>query len=1080
MTKFFTLPSLFSQSVLFTAVIATFSVSAANAYTTDPGAYFAVSPDGVADKADVSTNADLTFLGKIHYETEDDNYSGKYSQNGEKSRLAKTHNLTDMAIGVGSSVDVLTRRLDDVLSFGLSGYLINNDGMQQNIPDSLAVGSYSHARSGSIEIGSHSLMAPNAQGGLLFGDVQIGDTTVNQLHQDGVAQTTLGTNAYTNGSFAVTVGAYSVQTSKFDTNATGNEESFSTTTFDLINKGAAQNTLATINGSLNSNESTTGGNYSGMLNVITGAANTVNNSNGTTVIGSGNTVKNSSQNMDKVARSLLNSLSDQKDEVSSSKHSSPRDKQLAIQKVMQDGATGEVGAGLVVFGSGNTIESALNTTVSGFHNDVNTASNVIVLGDNRKLTNVSNSIFLGSATKSLETSNVENAIAIGVDSNVTVDDGIALGKDSWSSEAANTPGWDLLTQDKTEETNSTWTSTRGAFAVGGANATRRISGVAAGSADTDAVNIAQLKAVTLMVTANGGTDDEAANINGSGSQNLLVTKSQDSKSGGVHYDVKLNDKLALGGDATSPNITIDGTTSKVTVGFAGSGKEIVMDGANGVLTAGKVKLDAKTNEVTGLSNITWDASKYDATRDANRAATEGQLKTVDDKVTKIDTRLKKTEETVETLSGTAKDLTDNVASANKKLDDLNGRVTTAEDTLNNLKGMHWVAKASASPNNGGELVGSSTDQTVENGGTVNFGVGNNLKLTQEGSKFTYELGDTLTINSLVLQNEDGTSTVSLGLNDNGQPILNSKDPTTRLTVNGNDVATLNDGMIYKDDAGNEVKVLMNNALSIKGGATNTVVNNIGVVGSDGALSVQLAKDIDLGADGSVKAGGVTIDGKSGTISGLSNQTWDANQVDPSRAATEGQLRDLAKNFKATDNTAKLRDLERDVNRMDTNIRDAGATAAALAGLKPLQYDPEKPTQAFGAVGAYRGREAVALGLGHYLNEDMLIHAGVGIGAHKMANAGFSMKFGFGEKKVSALTTYQAEPMKAVYQLEGEMKALQVQNQQLLERNQALDARNADIDRANAQLMENNEEMEKKLQRMAQQLDALEKKMAKKP
>ena len=713
--------------------------------------------------------------------------------------------------------------------------------------------------------------------------------------------------------------------------------------------------------------------------------------------------------------------------------------------------------------------------MSGFHNDVNTASNVIVLGDNRKLTNVSNSIFLGSATTPLETSNVKNAIAIGFDSNVTVDDGIALGKDSWSSEAANIPGWDLLTQDETIETNSTWKSTRGAFAVGGADATRRISGVAAGYADTDAVNVAQLKAVTLMVTANGGTDD-AANINGSGSQNLLVTKSLDGKSGGVHYDVKLNDKLALGGDAKSPNITIDGTTSKVTVGSAGSGKEIVMDGANGILTAGKVKLDATTNEVAGLSNTTWDSSKYDATR----AATEGQLKTVDDKVTKIDTRLKKTENTVETLFGTAKDLTKSVDSANKELDGLNGRVNKAEDTLKNLKD-YWVAKASAKANTSGELVGSSTDQTVENGGTVNFGVGNNLKLTQEGNKFTYELGDTLTINSLELQNADGTSKVSLGLNDKGQPSFNSKDPTTRLTVNGNEVATLNDGMIYKDDAGNEVKVLMNNALTIKGGATNTVANNnIGVVGRDGALSIQLSKDIDLGADGSVTAGGVKIDGKSGTISGLSNKTWDATQVDPSRAATEGQLRDLAQNFKATDNTAKLRELERDVNRMDTNIRDAGATAAALAGLKPLQYDPEKPTQAFGAVGAYRGREAIALGLGHYLNQDMLIHAGVGIGAHKMANAGFSMKFAFGEKKETALTTYHVEPMKAVYQLEGEMKVLQMQNQQLLERNQALDARNADIDRANAQLMANNEEMEKKLQRMAQQLDALEKKMAKKP
>lgn len=1072
MTKFLTLPSFFCQSVLFTAVLATFSVSAANAYTS-PGAYFAVSPNDAADKADVSTNADLTFLGNIHYETEEPNYRGKYSQKGTESILAKTHNLTDMAIGVGSSVDVLTRRLDDVLLFGLSGNLINNGGMQENIPDSLAVGSYSHARSGSIEIGSHSLMTPNAQGGLLFGDVQMGDTTVANLHQDGVAQTTLGTNAYTNGSFAVTVGAYSVQTSKFDTNASGNEEGYFTTTTDLIKKGAAQNTLATINGSLNSNESTKGGDYSGMLNVITGAANTVNNSNGTTVIGSGNTVKNSSQDMGKVARSLLNSLSDQTDEVSSSKHSSPRDKQLAIQKVMQDGATGEVGAGLVVFGSGNTIESALNTTVSGFHNDVNTASNVIVLGDNRKLTNVSNSIFLGSATNPLETSNVKNAIAIGFDSNVTVDDGIALGNDSWSSEAANTAGWDLLTQDKTKETNPTWISTQGAFAVGGANATRRISGVAAGSADTDAVNVAQLKAVTLMVTANGGTDDSAENINGTGQQNLLVTKSNDSLSKGVHYDIKLNDQLGLGGDATKPNIAIDGTNAKVTVG-ADPSKQIVMDGAAGKLTVGNLTMDATSNMVTGLANTDWGEGH---TVVSGRAATEGQLKVVDDKISGVDQRLKTTETTVKDLGTKMGELGSKVTEAHTRLDNITDRVDKAEKDLAQLQGMHWTAKASA---NGGVLAGGSDPVEVKNGNTVNFGVGNNLKLTQDGNSFTYELSDKLNIQSLEIQNADGSQSVTLAMNAQGQPSLTGEG-NPRLTVNGNEVATMKDGMVYKDDAGQEVKVLMNQSLQIKGGAQGkTVANNIGVVGSDGALSVQLAKDIDLGAEGSVKAGGVKIDGKTGTISGLANQSWDPNNVDASRAATEGQLRDLAQNFKATDNTAKLKQLERDVNRMDTNIRDAGATAAALAGLKPLQYDPEKPTQAFGAVGAYRGREAIALGLGHYLNQDMLIHAGVGIGAHKMANAGFSMKFAFGEKKESALTTYQVEPMKAVYQLEGEMKVLQMQNQQLLERNQALDARNADIDQANAQLMANNEEMEKKLQRMAQQLDALEKKMAKKP
>ena len=1079
MTKSQTLPR-FCQSVLVAAVLGALSPISFGA---TGGAYFATG-DSTVTKETVDLS-DLTFGGVIHYEVADPDYEGKYTVNGVKSHYMGTpHNLSDMAIGLGSKVDQLTRRMDDLLLFGLvkynyAGYLINDAGLQENVPEALAVGSYSYARSGSIEIGSHSLMAPdtNSQdGGLLFKDVQIGDTTIGDLRQDGVAQTTLGTNSYTNGSFAVTVGAYNVQSSQFNKD----NERYETKNSELIGMGAAQNAFATINGSLNSNESATANgdnaNYSGIANVISGAVNKVNNSNGTTVLGSGNVVTNSAQSMETFAKTLMSQQSDpRKDNVSNASRSSVTQKQQKLQEAMQ--TAGEVGAGLVVFGSANTINNAINTTVSGFHNKLDGTKNVILLGDNRQLTNVQSSIFLGSGTdvaNPITTKDIKDAIAIGFNSNVTVNGGIALGNDSWSTEADNTPGWDLLTQAATKQEAPAWVSTRGAFAVGGKDNTRRISGVAAGSEDTDAVNVAQLKAVTLMVTANGGTDDSAENINGTGQQNLLVTKSNDSLSQGVHYDIKLNDQLGLGGDATKPNIAIDGTNAKVTVG-ADPSKQIVMDGAAGKLTVGNLTMDATSNMVTGLANTDWGEGH---TVVSGRAATEGQLKVVDDKISGVDQRLKTTETTVKDLGTKMGELGSKVTEAHTRLEKITARVDKAENDLAQLQGMHWTAKASA---NGGVLAEGSAPVEVKNGNTVNFGVGNNLKLTQDGNSFTYELSDKLNIQSLEIQNADGSQSVTLAMNAQGQPSLTGEG-NPRLTVNGNEVATMKDGMVYKDDAGQEVKVLMNQSLQIKGGAQGkTVANNIGVVGSDGALSVQLAKDIDLGAEGSVKAGGVKIDGKTGTISGLANQSWDPNNVDASRAATEGQLRDLAQNFKATDNTAKLKQLERDVNRMDTNIRDAGATAAALAGLKPLQYDPEKPTQAFGAVGAYRGREAIALGLGHYLNQDMLIHAGVGIGAHKMANAGFSMKFGFGQKKVSALNTYQTEPMKAVYQLEGEMKALQSQNQLLNERNQALDARNNEIDRANAKLMANNEEMEKKLQRMAQQLDALEKKMGhKKP
>lgn len=201
-----------------------------------------------------------------------------------KYDISPTNDGTNIAVGKNAKVFIGGGTQESMLSFGEKaertytekwGFKIptgwnihSNEHAKKNLPEAIAIGTNSYARTGSIEIGAHTL-AENK--------ISIGDTTADQLRQFGVASTTLGTNSYTGGGFATTIGSYNVQTNQY-------EAKDSDDTLD----NATKNALSTVIGTFNSNESMTGSSSSGVANMISGMANKVTNSNGAIVMGAGN------------------------------------------------------------------------------------------------------------------------------------------------------------------------------------------------------------------------------------------------------------------------------------------------------------------------------------------------------------------------------------------------------------------------------------------------------------------------------------------------------------------------------------------------------------------------------------------------------------------------------------------------------------------------------------------------------------------------------------------------------------------------------------------------------------------------
>lgn len=363
---------------------------------------------------------------------------------------------------------------------------------------SVAIGNNTFARTGSTMIGSH-----NYRGA-------IGDTTIDTDNNGtrgaslNVYATTVGANSFSNGAFTTTTGTYNVISSSY----TGGR--FSTPT---------QNFGATVNGAFNSIESTSGGSTAGVATAITGVANRVANSNGALVYGAGNEITNSSASFSTPGESAT-SAKDFADKLKTAVTSSNgagatmtfgggnkadytlRTSMIGVNNTVT-GVRGDQSKDNLALGVGNTGTKVQHMTVIGSKNTVSDAKNTVIVGDNRTVTGANNTVIIGSSDNGTTTA-VHDAVALGHNTDVSIEGGVALGSGSKATVAAGAVGYDILTNAPSTDTSATWKSTVSAVSVGDVanGVTRQITSVAAGTNDTDAVNVAQLKRLHDMISVN--------------------------------------------------------------------------------------------------------------------------------------------------------------------------------------------------------------------------------------------------------------------------------------------------------------------------------------------------------------------------------------------------------------------------------------------------------------------------------------------------------------------------------------------------------------------------------------------------
>lgn len=363
---------------------------------------------------------------------------------------------------------------------------------------SVAIGNNTFARTGSTMIGSH-----NYRGA-------IGDTTIDTDNNGtrgaslNVYATTVGANSFSNGAFTTTTGTYNVISSSY----TGGR--FSTPT---------QNFGATVNGAFNSIESTSGGSTAGVATAITGVANRVANSNGALVYGAGNEITNSSASFStpgEGATSAKDFADKLKTAVTSSNGAGAtmafgggnkadytlRTSLIGVNNTVT-GVRGDQSKDNLALGVGNTATNVQHMTAIGSKNTVSDAKNTIIVGDNRTVTGANNTVIIGSSDNGTTTA-VHDAVALGHNTDVSTEGGVALGSGSKATVATGAVGYDILTNAPSTDTSSTWKSTASAVSVGDVanDVTRQITSVAAGTNDTDAVNVAQLKRLHDMISVN--------------------------------------------------------------------------------------------------------------------------------------------------------------------------------------------------------------------------------------------------------------------------------------------------------------------------------------------------------------------------------------------------------------------------------------------------------------------------------------------------------------------------------------------------------------------------------------------------
>ena len=464
--------------------------------------------------------------------------SGYANVNGDVAigENATTHSYYDqsgsVAVGKNAYVENTIGQQDKFFAFNQTTFNRFGFGSLPQKPDKVvtgvAIGDNTYVRSGGTMVGSH-----NYRGKI--GDITVNTDTYAEKRKAGlgVYSTTVGANSFTNGTVATNTGALNVISSSYDGNNSAN---------------AIKNYGATINGSLNSIESATAASkYSGLSNTVVGTANRTNNSNGSLIFGAGNEITNSVTDID------ASSITPTAFGGPSSVTDLAKDMRKLVKDNKSGGSTLAIGGGnkadytqlTSMTGVNNTITGTAGNVaklnqVSGYNNTITNASNNIVMGNDHIVT-ADNTIAIGGLSSS-ETRSVANTTTIGYDAKASVEGGVALGYKSNATVDKGAAGYDISTKAASTDTSSTWKATASAVSVGDVanDVTRQITSVAAGTKDTDAVNVAQLKKVeTKISTVEADAKKHTTVVAGA---NTTVTPGTNAN-GGAEYKVAVNKDL---------------------------------------------------------------------------------------------------------------------------------------------------------------------------------------------------------------------------------------------------------------------------------------------------------------------------------------------------------------------------------------------------------------------------------------------------------------------------------------------------------------------------------------------------------
>ena len=372
-----------------------------------------------------------------------------------------------------------------------------------------------------------------------------------------------------------------------------------------------------------------------------------------------------------------------------------------------------------------------------------------------------------------------------------------------------------------------------------------------------------------------------------------------------------------------------------------------------------------------------------------------------------------------------------------------------------------LAKSAASWNvqtNGGATT------AVSGGDNVNFVDGKNITITNTGREITVATKDDVTFNKVTVG--------GMTLDNNGMDAGNKEIKNVAAGTTANSAVN---------------KQQLDNAISGVSNINYTTSSTTDRAGSTPVRSVALSTGFDFKGDGNIQVtqdaanNGVIHYAMNPNLSGITSITGagtgaptmtfnSQNGNTPANVSINSNLdmgghriTGVGPAEKPTDavNKQQVDQALRGLTGMADNAArqyasKAGANAAALAALKPIQYDPLEPTQIMAGVGNYKSQTAVAVGMAHYTNENTMFNIGVSLDSHdNMVNAGVTHKFGYSPEKKAIPDRYKGGPISSIYVMQDEMQALLAKDQ---EKDAVISKQASEIDT----LRQQNEDMQRKI------------------